>query len=52
MAASTRLLFSPLLFAALLVGPAGADAMPAAVLAAASAWVVVGRLDPRPQPTD
>jgi H+/Cl- antiporter ClcA len=48
MAASTRLLFSPLLFAALLVGPAGADAMPAAVLAAASAWIVVGRLAPRP----
>jgi H+/Cl- antiporter ClcA len=48
MAAATRLLFSPLLFAALLVGPAGADAMPAAVLAAASAWIVVGRLAPRP----
>jgi H+/Cl- antiporter ClcA len=46
MAASTRLLFSPLLFAALLVGPAGADAMPAAVLAAASAWIVVGWLAP------
>ena len=48
MAASTRLLFSPLLFAALLVGPAGADAMPAAVLAAASAWIVVGWIAPLP----
>ena len=48
MAAQTRLLISPLLFAALLVGPSGADAMPAAVLAAVSAWILVGRLDPRP----
>ena len=46
MAAQTRLLISPLLFAALLVGPSGADAMPAAVLAAVSAWILVGRLDP------
>jgi H+/Cl- antiporter ClcA len=48
MAAQTRLLISPLLFAALLVGPSGADAMPAAVLAAVSAWILVGRLDPAP----
>ena len=48
MAAQTRLLISPLLFAALLVGPSGADAMPAAVLAVVSAWSLVARLDPAP----
>jgi H+/Cl- antiporter ClcA len=49
MAAQTRLLISPLLFAALLVGPAGADAMPAAVLATVTAWVLVDRFgDPQP----
>jgi len=51
MAAQTRLLISPLLFAALLVGPAGADAMPAAVLAAVAAWVLVDRFDD-PQPAE
>ena len=51
MAAQTRLLFSPLLLAALLVGPTGADAMPAAVLAAVSAWVLVDRFGPA-QPAD
>jgi hypothetical protein len=54
MAASSRLLFAPVLFAALLVGTAGLDAVPAAVLAAAAAWVGVAILDRRgreqPQP--
>ncbi|MEV0843811.1 chloride channel protein [Actinocatenispora sera] len=40
MAAQARLLFSPLIFASLLVGRAGTDAIPAAVLASAAAWVV------------
>lgn len=49
MAAQTRLLISPLLFAALLVGPAGADAMPAAVLATVTAWILADRFgDPQP----
>jgi H+/Cl- antiporter ClcA len=51
MAAQTRLLISPLLFAALLVGPAGADAMPAAVLATVTAWVLVDRFG-EPQPVE
>jgi H+/Cl- antiporter ClcA len=45
MAAQTRLLISPLLFAALLVGSNGTDAIPAAVLAAAAAWLTVHALD-------
>jgi H+/Cl- antiporter ClcA len=45
MAAQTRLLISPLLFAALLVGPAGADAMPAAVLATVGAWLTAEALE-------
>ena len=55
-AAQTRLLFSPLLFAALLVGPAGADAMPAAVLATVASWLTVAAIDWRiagePGPTE
>ena len=52
MAAQTRLLISPLLFAALLVGPGGADAMPAAVLATVTAWILVDRFgDPQPADT-
>lgn len=51
MAAQTRLLISPLLFAALLVGPEGADAMPAAVLATVTAWVLVDRFG-EPQPAE
>jgi hypothetical protein len=47
MAAGTRLLITSALFAALLVGPAGRDAVPAAVLAAAAAWVTVQLLDRR-----
>lgn len=49
MAAATRLLFAPVLFAALLVGTAGVDAIPAAVLAAASAWLTTALLDDRPR---
>src|SRR3954467_11862252 len=47
MAAQTRLLFAPLLFAQLLVGKAGLDAAPAAVLAAAAAWLTIAALDAR-----
>jgi H+/Cl- antiporter ClcA len=47
MAAGTRLLFSSLLFAALLVGRPGLDAIPAAVLAVAAAWLTVNALDRR-----
>lgn len=46
MAAMTRLLITPVLFAALLVGHAGLDVAPEAVLAAASAWYVMRLLDP------
>jgi H+/Cl- antiporter ClcA len=45
MAAATRLLITPTLFAALLVGRAGADAVPAAVLAAAAAWLTIRAID-------
>jgi len=48
MAAMIRLLFAPLLFAVLLVGPNGLHTMPAAVLASAAAWVVMAIIDPRP----
>ena len=48
MAAMTRLLFAPLLFAVLLVGPNGLNAMPAAVLASAAAWIVMAKIDPHP----
>jgi hypothetical protein len=48
MAAATRLLISALLIAALLVGTAGIDAIPAAVLAAAGAWLTVTALDKPP----
>ena len=46
MAAGTRLLFAPLLFALLLVGANGIDAIPAAVLASASAWIMTTFLRP------
>jgi hypothetical protein len=36
-----------MLFAALLVGTQGVDAVPAAVLAAAAAWLTVSALDRR-----
>jgi H+/Cl- antiporter ClcA len=48
MAAMTRLLFASLLFSFLLVGRPGLDTVPIAVLACASAWVVVHALDPKP----
>jgi H+/Cl- antiporter ClcA len=47
MAAMTRLLFASLLLALMLVGSNGFDAIPAAVLAAAAAWVVTKSLDAR-----
>ena len=45
MAAATRLLITPSLFAALLVGTTGLDAIPAAVLAAAASWLTMQALD-------
>jgi H+/Cl- antiporter ClcA len=50
MAAGTRLLFASLLFATLLVGTAGLDAVPTAVFAAAAAWLTREALDPAPRP--
>ena len=45
MTAQTRLIVSGLLFGALEAGLAGVDAVPAAVLAAAAAWVTTAALD-------
>ena len=50
MAAETRLMVAPLLFSALLVGRAGLDTAPAAVLAATGAWLVTAALDRRTAP--
>jgi H+/Cl- antiporter ClcA len=47
MAAGTRLLVTSSLFAGLLVGTTGVDAVPAAVLAAATAWLAIQALDRR-----
>ena len=47
MTSATRLLITPSLFASLLVGTAGVDAVPAAVLAASAAWLTVRTLDRR-----
>ena len=47
MAAGTRLLITSTLFASLLVGTAGLDAVPAAVLAACAAWMTAQALDRR-----
>jgi H+/Cl- antiporter ClcA len=47
MAAGTRLLITSTLFASLLVGSAGVDAVPAAVLAAAAAWLTISFIDRR-----
>lgn len=47
MASATRLVFSALLFALLLVGGDGLDAAPAAVLAVAAAWITTAALDRR-----
>jgi H+/Cl- antiporter ClcA len=49
MAAATRLLFASLLFSFLIVGTQGFEAIPAAVLAAAAAYVTVAALDRRAQ---
>jgi hypothetical protein len=46
-AAVTRLLITSSLLAALLVGVNGLDAVPAAVLAAAAAWLVIHALERR-----
>jgi H+/Cl- antiporter ClcA len=54
MAAETQLLFSPLILSLVLVGLEGRDATPAAVLAAAAAWLTVrvlsGETAAEPQP--
>jgi H+/Cl- antiporter ClcA len=47
MAAGTRLLLTPVVFAALLVGHAGADTVPAAVLASVAAWLTAAAADRR-----
>jgi H+/Cl- antiporter ClcA len=47
MAAVTHMLLTPILFASLLVGPAGVDAVPGAVVAAATAWLVIAALERR-----
>jgi H+/Cl- antiporter ClcA len=49
MAAGTKLLITSTLFASLLTGPAGLDAVPAAVLAAAAAWITVTAMERRAQ---
>ena len=45
MTAMTRLLVSSVLFAGLLVGRAGLDAIPVATIAAVTTWLAVARLD-------
>jgi len=47
MAAQTRLLFSPLLFATLLVGTAGAGALPPTVFAVVTAWLLTTAITAR-----
>jgi chloride channel protein, CIC family len=47
MAAQTRLLLTSMLFAAILVGTAGSDAIPAIVLATVAAYVTAAAIDPR-----
>jgi H+/Cl- antiporter ClcA len=46
-AAMTRLLFASIIFAGLLVGTAGVDAVPAAALAAVAAWLTMAAIDER-----
>ncbi len=46
-AAMTRLLFASILFAGILVGTNGADAIPAAALAAVAAWLTMAGIDER-----
>jgi len=50
MAAMTRLLFASLLLATLLAGTQGIDAVPAAVLAASTAWITATALARRTEP--
>jgi chloride channel protein, CIC family len=45
--AMTRLLFASVIFAGLLVGTAGIDAIPAAALAAVTSWLTVAAIDDR-----
>jgi H+/Cl- antiporter ClcA len=52
MAATTRLMLTPIVFSALLVGHNGADTVSAAVLAAAAAWLTLAVLDRRPARAD
>jgi H+/Cl- antiporter ClcA len=49
-AAVTRLLLTAMLFGGLLVGTAGLDAIPSAVIAASTAWLVVKALERRGHP--
>jgi H+/Cl- antiporter ClcA len=52
MAAQTRLLVTPPLFAVLLVGRAGLQTIPAAVLTTVAAWLTLTALDSRAQKRD
>jgi H+/Cl- antiporter ClcA len=52
MAAGTELLITSVLFAALLVGSAGPDAVPAAVFAAAAAWLTMRAISQRVAPAE
>jgi H+/Cl- antiporter ClcA len=52
MAAQARLLLTSMLFGGLLVGTPGIDAVPAAVIAAAAAWITINALDPPPKPAE
>ena len=52
MTATTRLLLTPIVFAALLVGRNGLDTVPAAVLAAVAAWLTIAILERRAQPAE
>jgi H+/Cl- antiporter ClcA len=48
-AAATRLLFASIVIGSILVGSAGADAVPAAILAGVAAWVTVTALERAPR---
>jgi len=52
MAAQTRLLVTPPLLAVLLVGKAGLDTIPAAVLTTVAAWVTLMALEARAEKRD
>jgi H+/Cl- antiporter ClcA len=52
MAAMTRLVLTGMLFATLLVGLQGVDAVPAAVLAATAAWLTISALERRGAPAE